>query len=105
LFAPLAGVLLFHYLFVEHMRIDVPALFDPHGRYHYWHGVNVTAVVWCFLGGGIYYLLPVAVLPAVIVPLITGSGYLLTVRLLERVQPGAGEEQKDYEFQPSSQGE
>jgi NCS1 family nucleobase:cation symporter-1 len=105
LFAPLAGVLLFHYLFVEHMRIDVPALFDPHGRYHYWHGVNVTAVAWCFLGGGIYYLLPVAVLPAVVVPLITGSGYLLTVRLLERVQPGAGEEEKDYEFQASSPGE
>jgi NCS1 nucleoside transporter family len=58
LFAPLAGVLLFHYLFVEHMRIDVPALFDPKGIYHYWHGVNVTAIVWCFLGGGIYYLLP-----------------------------------------------
>ena len=59
LFAPLAGVLLFHYLFVAHMRIDVPALFDPKGIYHYWHGVNVTAVVWCFVGGGIYYLLPV----------------------------------------------
>jgi NCS1 family nucleobase:cation symporter-1 len=105
LFAPLAGVLLFHYLFVEHMRIDVPALFDPHGRYHYWHGVNVTAVAWCFLGGGIYYLLPVAVLPAVIVPLITGSGYLLTVRVQDRLRPGAGEEQKDYEFQPYSPGE
>src|ERR1700723_1231517 len=90
LFAPLAGVLLFHYLFVEHMRIDVPALFDPHGRYHYWHGVNLTAVAWCFLGGGVYYLLPVAVLPAVVVPLITGSGYLLTVRAQERLQPGAG---------------
>jgi NCS1 family nucleobase:cation symporter-1 len=29
LFAPLAGVLLFHYLFVEHMRIDVAALLTP----------------------------------------------------------------------------
>ena len=80
LFAPLAGVLLSHYLFVAHMRIDVPALFDAQGIYHYWHGVNVTAVVWCFLGGGIYYLLPIGALPAVIVPLITGAGYLLTMR-------------------------
>ncbi len=87
LFAPLAGVLLFHYLFVARMRIDVPALFDPKGIYHYWHGVNVTAVVWCFLGGGVYYLLPIAALPAVIVPLITGTGYLLTMRVLERLQP------------------
>jgi cytosine/uracil/thiamine/allantoin permease len=86
LFAPLAGVLLSHYLFVAHMRIDVPALFDAKGIYHYWHGVNVTAVVWCFLGGGIYYLLPAGALPAVIVPLITGAGYLLTMRWQERLQ-------------------
>jgi len=86
LFAPLAGVLLFHYLFVARMRIDVPALFDPKGIYHYWHGVNVTAVVWCFVGGGVYYLLPIGALPAVIVPLITGAGYFLTMRVQERMQ-------------------
>jgi cytosine/uracil/thiamine/allantoin permease len=80
---------LFHYLFVAHMRIDVPALFDPKGIYRYWHGVNVTAIVWCFVGGGVYYLLPVAALPAVIVPLITGTGYLITMRVLERMQPDA----------------
>lgn len=89
LFAPLAGVLLFHYLFIERMKIDVPALYDPKGIYQYWHGVNVTAIVWCFVGGGVYYLLPTAALPAVAVPLITGSGYLLTVRLMERLQPEA----------------
>ena len=99
LFAPLAGVLLFHYLFVAHMRIDVPALFDPKGIYHYWHGVNVTAIVWCFVGGGVYYLLPVGALPAVIVPLITGVGYLLTMRVLERMQPDSADGPRDYEFQ------
>jgi nucleobase:cation symporter-1, NCS1 family len=102
LFAPVAGVLLFHYLFVERMRINVAALFDPKGIYHYWHGVNVTAVVWCFLGGGVYYLLPTAALPAVIVPLITGTGYLLTMRLLARLQRDSGEGQQDYELQASS---
>jgi purine-cytosine permease-like protein len=99
LFAPLAGVLLFHYLFVAHMRIDVPALFDPKGIYRYWHGVNVTAVVWCFVGGGVYYLLPIGALPAVIVPLITGVGYLLTMRVLERMQRGSAEGPRDYELQ------
>jgi NCS1 nucleoside transporter family len=96
LFAPVAGVLLFHYLFVERMRIDVPALFDPKGVYHYWHGVNVTAMVWCFVGGGVYYLLPIAALPAVIVPLITGIGYLLTMRVQEMMQPDSA---RDYELQ------
>src|ERR1700761_2993699 len=84
LFAPLAGVLLFHYVGVERMRIDVAALFDPKGAYHYWHGINVTAVVWCFVGGGIYYLLPTPALPAVTVPLLTGAGYYLTMRWQEQ---------------------
>jgi nucleobase:cation symporter-1, NCS1 family len=98
LFAPLAGVLLFHYLFIARMHVDVPALFDPKGIYHYWHGVNVTAVLWCFLGGGIYYLLPTAALPAVIVPLITGVGYVFTCHLQERLQPEAGRGE-DYRLQ------
>ncbi len=91
--------MLFHYVFIERMRIDVPALFDPHGIYHYWRGVNVTAIVWCFLGGGVYYLLPVVVLPAVIVPLITGAGYLLTVRVLERKHSADAE---DFSLQASA---
>ena len=102
LFAPVAGVLIFHYLFIEHMRIDVPALFDPKGVYHYWHGVNVTAIVWCFLGGAVYYLLPTAALPAVVVPLITGGGYLFTMRVLARRQLDSGEGNKDYELQAST---
>ena len=92
LFAPVAGVLLFHYVGVERMRIDVAALFDPKGMYTYWHGVNVTAVVWCFLGGGVYYLLPTSALPAVVVPLLTGGGYWLTMRWQERVQPESSDE-------------
>jgi NCS1 nucleoside transporter family len=82
LFAPLAGVLLFHYVFVERMRVDVASLFDPNGRYHYWHGVNLTAIAWCFLGCGFYYVLPVSALPPVLTPLVTGAGYLATVRLI-----------------------
>jgi NCS1 nucleoside transporter family len=80
LFAPLAGVLLFHYVFVERMKVDVPALFDPMGRYRYWHGVNLVAMAWCVLGGGFYYLLPASALPPVLTPLVTGAGYLATVK-------------------------
>jgi nucleobase:cation symporter-1, NCS1 family len=94
LFAPLAGVLLSHYLFVAHMRIDVPALFDPKGIYHYWHGVNVTAIVWCFLGSGIYYLLPTQALPAVLAPILTGAGYLATWHLQERLRPRSNDREE-----------
>ena len=77
------------------MRIDVPALYDLKGMYHYWHGVNVTAIVWCFLGGGVYYLLPVAAAGGDYA-VDHGSGYLLTMRVLERMQPDAP---RDYELQ------
>jgi len=82
LFAPLAGVLIAHYVFVERMRVDVAALFDPNGRYRYWHGINRVALLWCLLGSGFYYLLPVSDLPPVVTPIATGAGYLATVKLL-----------------------
>ena len=95
LFAPLAGVLLFHYVFVQRMRVDVPALFDRQGIYAYWHGVNVTAICWCFLGAVIYYTLPVGALPAVVTPLLAGSGYLSTVRWMERARRGSTAKMED----------
>ena len=82
LFAPLAGVLLFHYLFVARMHIDLPALFDPDGIYRYFHGVNVVAIAWCVLGYGFYSVLPTSALPAVLTPVVTGLGYLLTMHFL-----------------------
>ena len=36
--APLTGVILADYLVVKRQRIDVKALFDPHGRYRYLNG-------------------------------------------------------------------
>lgn len=81
LFAPLAGVLIAHYVFIERMQVDVAALYDPAGRYSYWHGVNRSAMVWCVLGFGFYYVLPVSALPPLLTSLFTGGGYLLTERL------------------------
>jgi nucleobase:cation symporter-1, NCS1 family len=49
-FGPVAGILLADYLVVRRMRIDVPALFEKHGRYWYWGGFNWIAVAWTALG-------------------------------------------------------
>ena len=75
-------------LFLSQSAYSSSGVLDPHGP----------------IGGAERTILfnATAIMLAVVVPVITGSGYLLTVRLLERVQPGAGEEPKDYEFQPSS---
>jgi cytosine permease len=56
--APLTGVILADYLVAQRQRIDVPALFDPHGRYRYLKGVNVPAIVAVAIGMAVYYVAP-----------------------------------------------
>lgn len=38
--APIAGIIAADYWLVKRRNIDVPALYDPYGRYRYWYGVN-----------------------------------------------------------------
>src|SRR6516225_4680930 len=86
-FSPVAGVLVFDYLFVRRMRIDVTALYDPKGRYHYWVGFNPIAVAWTAIGFLICtYVIPTAWIPALLTLLITGVGYLLTVWIMPRAK-------------------
>ena len=56
--APLAGVVLADYVLVQRLRIDVPALFQPRGRYRYAWGVNLAAVAATALGVGVFYAIP-----------------------------------------------
>jgi nucleobase:cation symporter-1, NCS1 family len=82
IFAPVAGVLVFDYLFVRRMRIDVAALYDPKGRYRYWFGFNLIAVGWTGIGFLISaYMIPVTWVPALLTSFIAGAGYTLTVLL------------------------
>lgn len=43
--APIAGIMASDYWIIKRRNIDVPALYDPHGRYRYWHGLNWQALV------------------------------------------------------------
>jgi cytosine/uracil/thiamine/allantoin permease len=86
-FSPVAGVLVFDYLFVRRMQIDVAALYDPKGRYRYWGGFNPIAVTWTAIGFVICtYAIPTAWIPALLTLLITGVGYLLTVWIMRRAE-------------------
>ena len=58
--APLTGVVLADYVLLNRGRIDVPALFDPAGRYRFLNGVNVSAVAAVGIGVGVYYARPQA---------------------------------------------
>jgi cytosine/uracil/thiamine/allantoin permease len=85
--APVAGVLVFDYLFVRRMQIDVIALYNRKGRYRYWAGFNPIAVAWTAIGFLICtYVIPTAWIPALLTLLITGLGYLLTVWIMHRAK-------------------
>lgn len=43
--APISAILISDYFVVKSRAVDVPALYDPAGRYRYWRGVNARAVV------------------------------------------------------------
>ncbi|ESZ91094.1 putative Uncharacterized permease [Sclerotinia borealis F-4128] len=43
--APIAGILAADYWLVKKQHIDVPALYDPQGRYRYWNGINWRALL------------------------------------------------------------
>ncbi|KAF4586220.1 hypothetical protein EYR38_010494 [Pleurotus pulmonarius] len=42
---PFAGIMVADYWIVHRCKVDVPAMYDPHGRYAYWHGTNWRAVL------------------------------------------------------------
>jgi nucleobase:cation symporter-1, NCS1 family len=80
--APLTGVILADYLVLNRARIDVPALFDPAGRYRYVNGVNVAALAAVGAGVGVYYALPHSWLKVVWGIAVGAIAYLVLARLL-----------------------
>ena len=63
--APLTGVVLADYLVVQRRRLNVPALFDPNGRYRYSGGVNPAALAAVAAGAAVYFTVPQASLKVV----------------------------------------
>lgn len=43
--APIAGIMASDYWIVKRQNYDVPALYDPNGIYHFWHGINWRALI------------------------------------------------------------
>ncbi|MBV9964217.1 MAG: cytosine permease [Alphaproteobacteria bacterium] len=87
-FAPIAGVLVFDYLWLKRTRLDVPALFAPAGRYRYWGGFNLVAVAWTALGFLFYmFAVPPSWVPTLCTIGFTGIGYTLTVLALTARSP------------------
>jgi len=43
--APIAGIIASDFWIVKKREFDIPALYDPFGRYRYWAGINWRALV------------------------------------------------------------
>jgi nucleobase:cation symporter-1, NCS1 family len=61
--APMAGILTCDYWIIRGCKLDVPSLYNPHGRYRYTGGFNWRAVV---------------VMLVIIVPMLPGLGYAVS---------------------------
>ncbi|KIY72705.1 cytosine-purine permease [Cylindrobasidium torrendii FP15055 ss-10] len=44
-FAPFAGIMVTDFWIVQHRILHVADMYDPHGRYRYWNGINWRAAV------------------------------------------------------------
>jgi cytosine permease len=82
--APLTGVVVAEYAIVQRMRIDVPALFDPRGRYAYTRGVNAAAVVAVAAGIIVYYAVPAGWVKVVWGAASAAGAYLALVAAVRR---------------------
>jgi NCS1 family nucleobase:cation symporter-1 len=82
--APLAGVVLADYVVLKRQKLDVPALFDPAGRYRYLNGINVTAIVSVAIGVAAYYVVPAAWVK-VVWGIGIGAGTYLALAWLQKI--------------------
>ena len=87
-FSPIAGILVFDYLILKRTWLDVPALFSLDGRYRYWGGFNLVAIVWTVLGFLFYmFAVPATWIPTVCTIAFTGIGYTLTAMAIAGRSP------------------
>jgi NCS1 nucleoside transporter family len=96
--APLTGVVLADYVLLNRGRIDVPALFDPAGRYRYLSGVNVSAIAAVGVGVAVYYALPQASIKVLWGIGVSAAAYILFRRLeavMARLHPPPGAKVSD----------
>jgi nucleobase:cation symporter-1, NCS1 family len=83
IFAPIAGVLIFDYLFLKKTRLDVPSLFTLNGRYRYWAGFNLVAIAWTVLGFLFStFCVPPTYIPCLCTIAFSGVGYLATAWII-----------------------
>jgi nucleobase:cation symporter-1, NCS1 family len=78
--APITGVVLADYLVVQRAGLDLPALFDPAGRYRYQRGLNLAALAAVAAGVAVYYAVPAELVKVIWGTAVAGGLYLVLTR-------------------------
>jgi NCS1 nucleoside transporter family len=84
---PLGGVILADYAILKRSMLDVPALFEPQGRYRYLHGVNPAAIAAVAIGVVVYYVVPDAYVKAAWGTAVGALVYLALARIEAMLWP------------------
>jgi cytosine/uracil/thiamine/allantoin permease len=82
IFAPIAGVLVVHYVVLKRGQIDVNALFIRGDRYWYWQGFNWVAIAWTLFGYVISKFIPMNLINIATTCIVTGVLYWATMMVL-----------------------
>jgi purine-cytosine permease-like protein len=83
--APITGVVVADYLVLQRRGLDLPALFDPAGRYWFQRGFDLAALAAVGIGVGAYYAVPDAWLKVVWGVGVAGVAFLALTALARGV--------------------
>lgn len=84
IFAPIAGILVAHYLFFLRGKLDVPALFMRGQRYWFWKGFNWIAVFWTLAGYFIGTQIPAIWVNIMSTTIVVGVLYVISMAIAKR---------------------
>jgi nucleobase:cation symporter-1, NCS1 family len=87
IYSPLVGVILADYVLLKRMKINVNALYDPHGQYRFNSGINWLAVGCVAIGSFTFGLWPDAMIPNVSNVLFVMVLYWILVKAVSPVWP------------------
>jgi NCS1 nucleoside transporter family len=100
--APITGVVLADYLVLQRRGLDLPALFDPAGRYWYQRGFDLAALAAVGIGVAAYYMVPDAWLKVVWGVAVAAAAYLVLSAATRVVAGAARSSERLADAQPAS---
>jgi nucleobase:cation symporter-1, NCS1 family len=98
-FGPVGGIMLAHYIFLSHWRIELPSIYrSTSGAYRYWNAINPVAIVVGLAGYALAHaeFVTQALIKPLFVMVVTGIAYAIAMKIVASFWPPA-HDAIDYE--------